>query len=342
MTAVAGNLITGFGQSIRRLFASFIPSLDEAVPANDTDSFSTEQKTEEAVQETPSLWTRLSQSVINGGRKIWGAIREYNPFSQAFNLIERYRIKNSVKAAENRNDLNTEDYHRSIQYNPGQNNDNAIFRYYPSNSNQDAVVLILGNTQTHDSNCGINTLAERFHQAGHPVIVLRTGDAAQSLRNRFFLSNDFNLHTEVVYAHSRNVINDIRNRTGIFSNLGSQRVHLIGHSFGGGTSIRYTNEPGNNTGLPVASVSTTDPVMLGHYHLANPERRLPGNGNTPTPYLHFYQDNSYFINGEPLNTGDRNVTSVYIPGSTHNTITEEETVQDRIFNFVRRNQVSAH
>ena len=84
------------------------------------------------------------------------------------------------------------------------------------------------------------------------------------------------------------------------------------------------NEANNGNGIPISSVACSDPVRLGHYHLARPETRRP---NSQTPYLHIYQDNSYFTNGENLGTHNPNVTSVHMPGLTHTTVTEDQEVK---------------
>ena len=195
-----------------------------AVSTGGRDSFRSHS---EVPAERPSFFTRFIQGVVSIARNIWSVIREFNPFTQAFNLSERMRIRGPVQEVQNRNGLSMEDYQKSIQYIPGQNNERAVFRYFPppSDSNKDLIILVLGNTQTFDTDCGINTLAERFHQAGHPVLVLRTGDAEQSLRYRFG-SSDPSLHTEVVYAHGRNIINAARNREGLFSGIDRKSTRL--------------------------------------------------------------------------------------------------------------------
>ncbi len=334
MTAVANNLLIGFNPG-RFGQLSIGDFFQRGTNTGSSDTFVSSSEEGERPVEEPSFWTRLVQSVVNTGRRAWRVMREFNPFTQAFNLCEDMRVRSYVQEAQNRNGLGTEEYHRSLQYTSGQNNENALFRYHHSNSNKDLIVLVLGNSQTFDTDCGINTLAERFHRAGHSVIVLRTGQAAHSLRNRFFLSNDFRLHTDVVYAHDRNIINDIRNRTGIFSGLRSQQAHLIGFSFGGGTVINYTNETCNESGLPIRSVACIDPVRLGHYHLAQPEIRTPGNCSPKRPYLQVVQNESYLVNGENINSNNPGITSVNIPECTHSSIAENQSVQDRIFDFVK-------
>ena len=327
MTGVAENLLIGHSPALSGLFTAHGRSTAENSTNGDIDRFNPSAQTQ--VEESPSFWTRLVQRIVNTGRNIWSVIREFNPFTQFFNFCEGIRARRPIQEAENRNGLNIEDYQRSIQYTPGQNNDRALFRYYESDSDKNLIIIIVGNTEDLDTR---SEFAERFHQAGHPVLVLRTGDAGESLRNRFFLSNDFSSHTAVVYTHNRNIINDARNRIGIFSGLRSQGADIIAHSFGGGTAIEYTNEAGNASGIPIRRVACTDPVRLGHYHLGRTERRSP----QQIPYLHIYQGNSYFLNGEAMYSGNPQITSVHIPRVTHTELPWNQRVQDMIFNFITR------
>ena len=264
------------------------------------------------------------------------------------NSLERLRISGELRRAQNRNGARIDDnealsqYHSSLEFNPESPCENALFRYYPSTTNKPLVVLFLGNSQTHTTpaaTAGINELAERLRRSGHPVIVFRVGCASNELWHKLCISSDCSLHTEVVYKHTVNILDDLFHGRGRFENLPRPPAAIFaGYSFGAGTLQRYLLE--NRPPVPVLRTASIDPIQLGSYNLGLPDTERPRHQG-----VHFtaYQNNSA-INGSYPDGHHPGDISIHFPNETHNTIDENREVLRRVYQFLtdadRRQQIS--
>ncbi len=286
--------------------------------------------------------SRVLNRVVHTARTIWMGIRRYNPFTQIFNLIENARANPHVRRAESRNGATTNDeirrYHESILFNPSSPDENAIFRYHFSNTNQSRplIVLALGNSQTHmtpENTAGVNRLFNRFRDAGHNVVIFRTGCVSNELNGRFLGGGNLGLHPRVVETHMRNVLEDIINGRGLFAGFARPtQVAFAGYSFGGGcidNVIRKWNSIGGN--IPVSSTAYIDPIQHGACNLASPVESRP---NHSRRHCLFYQNNSIAVCGRhspQIRNGD---ISLEVPSTYHETIDDNPMVQQRVFDFI--------
>ncbi len=308
----------------------------------DGDTYVSSLNNEESSATQVPWYKRLLQGVINKARNGWMAIRRYNPITLAFNYFENRRVSSHLRNAEARGGATTDNeirqYHQSLLFNPQEPNENAFFRYHFHNDNKPRplVVLCLGNDQTHltpAKDAGMNELYNRFKDAGYNVIAFRVSCASTSLKNRFFLSNDFSLHPQVIEAHMSNILQDIVNGRGLFR--GMQRptqVGFAGYSFGGGcvnnTICNWGTIGGN---VPIAASVYIDPIQHGQYNLGCPIENRPNHNGR---HCLFYQQNSIGINGVRQNGLRTNDRAYAVPERYHCDVDDDPTVLRRAFSFI--------
>ena len=301
-------------------------------PESDQVVLSAEHEEGTKPVEQPSFFTRAVQWVVNLGRGLVNGIKQ--PFCRAFNFVQGCRVRNhleSIADERGNDDQSLRTFHASHEFdlaNP--DNERALFRYYRSNSDKPAVILVLGNSQNFDEDAGINRLAQRLHQDGHPVLALRAGNVLRGLSYGLHLSSNPGQNVCYRYESNRQIIDDLRQRRGIFSDLRSSGCVLGGYSLGAGTVVRYTHEQNSNNGIPIiAGVcmdGIDDPLELG---IA--ERRRPKiNG----PVINIHQNNSYCLNGEPHDDSRHGDVTLCFSNETHNSI--DERAVEPAYNFLRR------
>ncbi len=308
----------------------------------DEDTYVSSLNSENSTATQAPWYKRLLQGVINKARNGWRVIRRYNPITLAFNYIENRRVSSHVRNAEARGGATTDNeirqYHQSLLFNPQEPNENALFRYHFHNDNspRPLVVLCLGNAQTHltpANDAGINELYNRFKNAGYNVIAFRASCASTSLKNRFFLSNDFSLHPQVIEAHMSNILQDIINGRGLFRGLQQPtQVAFGGYSFGGGcvhNMISNWRAIGRN--IPIAASVYIDPIQHGQYNLGCPIENRP---NHEGRHCLFYQEGSIGINGVHQNGLRTNDRSYAVPERYHCDIDDDPAVLQRAFSFI--------
>ncbi|MBI3591101.1 MAG: hypothetical protein HY094_06995 [Candidatus Melainabacteria bacterium] len=310
----------------------------------DEDRFTASNENQDAEIRQVPWYRRLIGNIVDMARRGWRTIRRFNPFTQLFNLVESIRCTPHIENARNRNGIsisNNEElrtgYHQPLMFDPEHPNESAIFRYHFSNTNESRplVVLFLGNSQIHTTPgniAGINELFERFQRAGHNVVVFRVGQASSELRHRFGLSDDCSLHTDVVYQHTINILDDIINCRGEFAHCQKpSRIVLGGYSMGGGFIRRYVAEHGGNIGVPITATASIDAVIPGSYDLGCPDQERPSHNGS---HLNIYQDEDYAIRGAANHRPCNGDVSMYIPNETHEGIDNNQRVQDSFYRFL--------
>lgn len=264
----------------------------------------------------------------------------------------RFELEKAAKrnGADINDDKKLKEYHSSLEFDPNNPDERKIFRYFPPksqlkqnrlgekyyhynpNESKPFIFLILGNKQKHTWDTGINTLAERFQEAGYHTFVFRTGDAEEELLYKTYMSNDSSLHTEIVYQHTKNIMDDALNRRGKFKDLPKSNGMIIGgYSFGGGTTVNLTHEYNGN--IPIIATFTVDPVVLSSFDLGNGEKRRPRHSGS---HFNAYQKNDIALRGGCHKCETPSDVSMFCPRDNHISIIENEDLQDEIFNFVTK------
>ena len=289
---------------------------------NLTDEFINPENTQRTSQSQPSFFTRFIQGIVNFGRELFKIVRA--PFYHALNYVQDWRNGSHLQAVANERGSDEQSlraFHSSHEFNPSNpDNERALFRYYRSNSNKTAVILVLGNAQGFQDDSGINRLAQELNRQGHPVLVLNPGDVARGLPFRFGVGSDPWHTPRFRYSCNAEIMNDFRGRRGIFSDLQSSDCVVGGYSLGGGTVVGYTNESNSQAGnlLPMRAAAVIDgvgdPRDLGVAETGRP--------NVNGPVINICQNNSYCINGQPHTNQRPGDVTLCFNDETHDSIDE--------------------
>ena len=304
---------------------------------------------QEQPQQNIPWYRRLFQNIVDKARNIWKTIRKYNPITHIFNAIERFRIAPHLRNARTRNGARTEEelaaYHRSLLYDPQNPDESRLFTEHSPQNPQTGtarplIIINLGNNQTigdDEEKAGLKRLFKMLKER-HPeadIMMFRVGNASSELSYWACMTSDPSLHTNVVYEHTRNLINDRINCRGHFVN--SDRVSIvisIGYSFGAGTQCNYLNDwqnIGGNTPVPL-SVSI-DAIELGTNGLGCPVIERPC---TSQRHYNFYQPNSTLIRGTRFNGTRQRDICMCLQNDTHDYIDNNERLLRTITSIISR------
>lgn len=349
MTTAAQNIADNRSYTIGPAFAKdnqlLLPE-ETCDPSVNSDEFIPVQQDATEPASKPSLKTRFKNHVCNfidQIRSAWRQIRILNPFTHLLNFIEYIRCSKHLRAAKERNGAKTEEalkeYHRSLQFNPNNPCKKSLYRTHFSSNNKPKplVVLFLGNNQnllTPREQAGMNELYEKLKRNKNiDLVIFRVGEATCDIKHKWFMG-DCSVHTNVVFEHTSNIIEDIINCKGQFrGRIKPSEALFLGYSFGGGTVDKILREKWGKIGgnIPVSSICI-DPIKLGAYNLGCPVEERPPHSRK---HIVFYQDNSTAINGTyqmGLKPGD---ICIKVPGANHDTIDNNENIHRYIQRRVR-------
>ncbi|MEI8230479.1 MAG: hypothetical protein WCG83_05100 [Candidatus Peregrinibacteria bacterium] len=142
------------------------------------------------------------------------------------------------------------------------------------------VILILGNVQQlDDPYAGLSTQAlEVAHAQGYEILMFRVGDFVEQIASTVYPT--FALHPDVVYTHTRNVIEDRIKGRGMFQGLPPiKEVVGMAYSWGGGTADKlFGTAPSAKALLGSATLkgmAYIDAVKLGITGLGLPVTQKP-------------------------------------------------------------------
>lgn len=307
-------------------------------PLQEVTDYGREQFQKRIVKPVDNTVRRVQKRVNDNVQEVIN----YRPPSPS-EVYASQKLKKPIQDAANRNGVSINDdeglkkYHSLLEFDPENPDGRKLFSYLPpknqngnNNEPKPLVVLVLGNKQTRTWDTGINTLAEKFNNAGYPVIVFRTGDAQKEISYRTFMSSDSSLDTTVVYQHTKNIIEDALYSRGRFKDLKKPNgLVLCGYSFGGGTVCRFTH--GYNDSTPIIATATIDSIKLGTTNFGKEEKRRPKHNGV---HFNAYQRDDLLLYGgqcEDIRDGD---ISMQCNGKGHVSIIEDKELQDKIFEFL--------
>ncbi|MDO8648738.1 MAG: hypothetical protein Q7R81_03050 [Candidatus Peregrinibacteria bacterium] len=217
------------------------------------------------------------------------------------------------------------------------------------------VFVFLGNSQTlGDVNAGVFQQAVlQAKSTGVETLIFRVGNLTNELKSNLGLDATFSLHPEVIFSHTKNIVQDRLARRGVFSAMSqAQEVNCVAYSWGVGTADRlFGNENDKKALLGSAvlnSAAYIDGVLLGMDGRAQSVSRRPAANHffnvyqqhTATVEYDFDQakEIAYFdiLQGEPARgdfiAGAENAQQSMGLQYTHNSIDEE--MGDDAFRFI--------
>ena len=242
-----------------------------------------------------------------------------------FNLINALKM-DAVRKAESRNgvDINDSDalseYHNSLRYNA--NEQLEIFEHLKGDGKHlgKLVLVFLGNAQhLGDSQAGLYQIAKEKTKEGFETIIFRVGDWFYQEEGDIFPCRGFQLHPSVVLEHTKNIIEDRINRSGIFGGMAPvMETVSIHYSRGAGEGDRLfgtesltKNLLGDSQLKATAYIDAVD--LLGE----GPVVRKPSSKN----FYNVFQENDF-------------ATNFQIPD-----INQLPFIDSEIFRFVRGNKI---
>ena len=259
--SIIWNSISGFftGNS-RQVNYSKEPKLIDGLTTKEptsVTSFTTDEvsvSSQSTTSQSSSSWRGFLGWITNVGRSIAQIITA--PFRAIFKNIEELRLEEALEEARTRGGVDANNNEALTAYH--QTLEGEYFQYHPPsdpNSNLPAVVVVYGNRQEFDQDCGPTRLVRELIRQGHPVLALRPGFASSTALYRYCLSSDHSEHLEHRYAVNSTLIEDFTNHRGLFSNLDDREFIYCGYSLGGGTGIRYTHENPNNNFIAAVNIA---------------------------------------------------------------------------------------
>ena len=162
------------------------------------------------------------------------------------NLINKLKV-DALHKAEARNgvDVNNDtalaEYHLSLSRD-ADSVEHTIFEHSLGDGRHPGklVMIFLGNFQTiGDEEAGLYQIAKaEAEREGYEVLTFRVGSVL-AVANEISALDGFNLHPDVVFAQTENIIKDRMMSRGMFADLQPvQKVGITAYSWGGGTADR--------------------------------------------------------------------------------------------------------
>ncbi len=205
------------------------------------------------ISETAQILQKIGSEMVKAGSKIGyefleltgeSLITYYNQDKNGYFELLNSLMLTELRRAQTRNgvDLNNdaslEKYHLSLAN--SLNIQHRIFEHSPGNGSHSGklILIFLGNSQhLGDENAGLYQIAKsEAEREGYEVLTFRVGDLYHQLSQTIAKLDDFRLHPDVAFAHTRNIIEDRMKSRGMFTGLPPiTEIASESYSWGGGT-----------------------------------------------------------------------------------------------------------
>ncbi|MDD9897942.1 MAG: hypothetical protein OXU45_02975 [Candidatus Melainabacteria bacterium] len=284
----------------------------------------------------PSIWARLGSAVISGLRAIAKPLLYVSPLLSVLSLSHRHNERDEIKEIDTR--LSETQSQEELMEQHQQLQDEAEFEFHASKSDSPRPLAIVAYGSTQDlrrRQSGLRRVVDEL-QVKHDVnvLLLKAPHAYKELKHYFKLSDDAGGNTGVRSHLNKELIRDVLEGKGMFSNVKTDSVCTIGYSWGGGMLSKFRKDGFfEELGVEIAGTVTVDPIKTGLLNMGAP---LPNLACGDEPNLHFYQNMaSYGLNGSEAVTLDREDDESHcVPDMCHCDIDHDPWVHAKIFQFL--------
>ena len=158
----------------------------------------------------------------------------------------------------------------------------------PNPKGKPLIILFTGNGEKiplDEDRSGISHTFHKIKEDNNAIVIwFRTGFAMDEVKNLFVLNGKYAYEHEVVYEHTKNIIEDL------IKEYNPSEIRMAGYSWGGGTIQKLSHDKDCLQGKPVKVTVMVDAIELGMRHFRSSVRERPEFNNSPNHiHFHYYQ-----------------------------------------------------